>query len=143
MPLTAFDHVNVRTANLAAMIGRYGEILGLFPGPRPPFRADGAWLYLGDRPYVHLVDIPGQRAAVEDNTLEHFAFRATGLQEFLARLDDAAIPYSVDAVPEFPIVQVNFRDPDGNHIHVDFDTAEAPARNGSPRKPDRANPDKR
>ncbi|KHQ53302.1 VOC family protein [Mameliella alba] len=126
MPLTAFDHVNVRTANLDAMIRWYGEVLDLHPGPRPPFTVGGAWLYLGDRPYVHLVDIPGQREAVRDNTLEHFAFRATGMAGFLARLDEWSVPYSLDEVPEFPIVQVNFRDPDGNHIHVDFDKAELP-----------------
>lgn len=127
MPLTAFDHVNVRTGQLDAMIRWYGEIMELHPGPRPPFAVGGAWLYLGDQPYVHLVDIPGQAAAIQDNTLEHFAFRATGMAEFLARLDGARIPYSIDEVPEFPIVQVNFRDPDGNHIHVDFEKAERPA----------------
>ncbi|WP_421905496.1 VOC family protein [Mameliella sp.] len=127
MPLTAFDHVNIRTANLEAMIRWYGEILGLHPGPRPPFRFDGAWLYLGDRAHVHLVEVPGQPGAAEKPTLEHFAFRATGMAEFLARLDERSIPYSIDEVPEFPIVQANFRDPDGNHIHVDFDKAELPS----------------
>ena len=29
-----------------------------------------------------------------------------------------------DEVPEFPVVQVNLRHPDGNHIHIDFDIAE-------------------
>ncbi|WP_300443038.1 VOC family protein [uncultured Mameliella sp.] len=127
MPLTAFDHVNLRTANLDGMIRWYGEVLGLNPGPRPPFNVGGAWLYLGDRPYVHLVDIPGQPAAIPNAALEHFAFRANGMAGFLGRLDDRKIPYSIDEVPEFPIVQVNFRDPDGNHIHVDFDKAELPS----------------
>lgn len=34
MPLTAFDHVNIRTARLGIMIDWYGDILGLTPcGP--------------------------------------------------------------------------------------------------------------
>ncbi len=32
--------------------------------------------------------------------------------------------YTIDPVPGFPVVQVNLRDPDGNHIHIDFDQAE-------------------
>lgn len=126
MPLVAFDHVNLRTARLEEMTAWYGEVLGLTPGPRPPFGVGGAWLYLGDQPYVHLVDIPDQNETVFDNTLEHFAFRAKGMAEFLAVLDARGIAHSIDPVPEFPIVQVNFRDPDGNHIHVDFDKAEMP-----------------
>ncbi|WP_425100270.1 VOC family protein [Tropicibacter sp. S64] len=120
MPLTAFDHVNVRTANLDAMTAWYGRILGLHPGPRPPFNVGGAWLYLGDQPYVHLVEVASPPEAAGNTTLEHFAFRARDMPAFIALLKDNGIVHSIDEVPEFPIVQVNFHDPDGNHIHVDF-----------------------
>ncbi|MFZ7091529.1 VOC family protein [Primorskyibacter sp. 2E233] len=120
MPLVAFDHVNVRTNNLSTMIDWYGEILGLVPGPRPPFRIGGAWLYLGDQPYVHLVEVNTDTQAGGNCTLEHFAFSAKDMPAFITQLHEAGIEHSIDPVPEFPIVQVNFRDPDGNHIHVDF-----------------------
>lgn len=122
--LTAFDHVNIRTANLETMVAFYGEILGLHPGRRPDFDFPGAWLYLGDRAYVHLVGVNTAPEAAGNVTLEHFAFRARGLPEFRERLHERGIAHTVDPVPGFPIVQVNFRDPDGNHIHVDFDAAE-------------------
>jgi catechol 2,3-dioxygenase-like lactoylglutathione lyase family enzyme len=122
---TAFDHVNIRTANLDAMVAFYGTVLGLRPGRRPDFGFPGAWLYLGEQAYVHLVGVTATPAAGGNVTLEHFAFRATGLAEFRERLDAMGIDHSVDAVPGFPILQVNFHDPDGNHIHVDFDAAEA------------------
>lgn len=120
--LTAFDHVNIRTANLEAMIAWYGEILGLQPGPRPPFDFPGAWLYLGDSAVVHLVGKDRAPAPGDDLALEHFAFRARDLAGFVARLDAKSIAHSVDPVPGLPLVQVNLHDPDGNHIHVDFDT---------------------
>ncbi|MDA7428094.1 VOC family protein [Primorskyibacter aestuariivivens] len=124
MPLTAFDHVNIRTSKLDEMVAFYGEILGLHPGWRPNFRVGGAWLYLGDQPYIHLVDIDYQPATTPNLTLEHFSFRATGMKDFTNSLDARDIPYSVDPVPGITIVQVNFHDPDGNHIHVDFDLAD-------------------
>lgn len=126
MQLTAFDHVNVRTANLDAMVAFYGDILGLHPGKRPPFNIGGAWLYLGDQAYIHLVVADTPPSDETDVKLEHFAFRATGLADFRAKLDAAGVAHSVDPVPEFPIVQINFRDPDGNHIHVDFNTDKEP-----------------
>jgi len=126
MQLAAFDHVNVRTANLDAMIAWYGDILGLTPGRRPDFNFPGAWLYLGDHPYIHLVGVSQAPEAAGNVTLEHFAFRASGMKEFLSRLDARGIAHTVDFVPGFPVVQVNLHDPDGNHIHVDFDKAELP-----------------
>ena len=127
MPLVAFDHVNIRTGNLDAMVAFYGEVLGLRPGPRPDFGFPGAWLYLGDQALVHLVAVDGQTgrpATGPGPALEHFAFRAEGADGFRRTLQARGIAHSVDPVPGGEVVQINFRDPDGNHIHVDFDAAE-------------------
>ena len=121
MPVTAFDHVNLRTANLDAMLAWYGDVLGLYPGPRPDFAFPGAWLYLGDQALIHLVGVDAATAPPENVSLEHFALRATGLQDFLDKLDRLKIEARVGQLPGLPIVQVNIHDPDGNHIHVDFD----------------------
>lgn len=125
--LIALDHVNIRTANLDAMRDWYTDILGLTPGPRPDFAFPGVWLYLGDRAVVHLVGRDTPPRAGGDITLEHFAFRARDMAGFRARLDTEGIVHSVDPVPGIALTQINLRDPDGNHIHVDFDTGtEAP-----------------
>ncbi|MCR9139823.1 MAG: nascent polypeptide-associated complex subunit family protein [Alphaproteobacteria bacterium] len=34
------------------------------------------------------------------------------------------IDFGMNTVPDFPIVQVNIFDPDGNHIHIDFPAGE-------------------
>lgn len=124
MPLISFDHVNVRTAQLDRMIAFYGDVLGLQSGPRPDFAFPGAWMYLGDRALVHLVGVTTTEPPGPTLTLEHFAFRAKDMDAFRQTLGAHGVSYSVDEVPGFPIVQINFRDPDGNHIHVDFDAAE-------------------
>jgi len=122
--LKAFDHVNIRTRNLDQMIAWYGDILGMAPGKRPNFPFPGAWLYLGDQAVVHLVGVEADVVAGGPVTLEHFAFQAEGMAAFQEKLAARGITHSVDPVPGFPIVQVNLHDPDGNHIHVDFNTAE-------------------
>ncbi len=124
MPVTAFDHINVRTAQLDEMIEFYGDVLGLHSGKRPDFPFPGAWLYLGAQAIIHLVGAEPPLRAGENLTLEHAAFRATNLAEFRAKLTARGVDHRLAVVPGLPIVQVNFFDPDGNHIHVDFDTAE-------------------
>lgn len=121
--LTAFDHVNLRTARLDEMVSWYDRVLGLKAGPRPPFGFPGAWLYLGDHAVIHLV---GQETppAGDDPLIEHFAFAATGLSRFTGHLDALGVPYERALVPGGGPLQINFHDPDGNHIHVDFDVAE-------------------
>lgn len=124
MQLGRLEHVNIRTSHLDAMVDWYIRILGMTNGWRPSFGFPGAWLYAGDHPVVHMVGTPQNPKGIEPR-IEHFAFSAQGLAEFRVRLDDARIAYSVDPVPDLPYIQVNLRDPDGNHIHVDFASSEA------------------
>ncbi len=119
MPLERLDHVNIRTANLEAMTTFYSQVVGLELGERPPFSFSGAWLYLKDQAVLHLVETQAQPAGTEPR-IEHFAFRATGLAQFLARLDAASVEYRRSTVPATGLQQVHFEDPDGNHIEVGF-----------------------
>ena len=121
MQLGSLDHVNVRTSRLDQMVEWYVKMLGMRVGDRPPFPFPGAWLYVGDQPYVHLIGIEEEPGSDPDDLkLEHFAFAATGLDGFLERLDAAGERYDKRVVPGFGITQVNVWDPDGNHIHIDF-----------------------
>lgn len=126
MTINRLDHVNVRTAQLAEMKDWYERVLEMRAGPRPGFSFGGAWMYAGDHPVVHLVEVdkaPGADNA--DLRLEHFALQASDLPGFLARLKDLDERHHTRTLDDFGIVQVNVYDPDGNHIHVDFPAAEA------------------
>ena len=123
--LLALDHVNLRTANVEAMCTFYVQVLGLRVGPRPAFSFGGAWLYCGDSPVVHLVEVDRPRQPSDDIRLEHFAFRARGLAELLERLGAHGVASTLAFIRDFRICQVNVRDPDGTRLHIDFDMAEA------------------
>ena len=128
MKLGALDHVNVRTRNLDKMIAWYSRVLGMREGKRPSFSFPGAWMYIGDRPVVHLVGVDRALPAHQDDLrLEHFALSADGFGDFLAKLKAEHVDCKVAKVPDFPIVQVNIWDPDGNHIHIDFHEDETAA----------------
>lgn len=123
MPLKQFDHVNIITANLEAMVEWYDRVLGMSSGPRPAFSFPGAWLYIGDQAVVHLVGSE-QEPETKDPKIEHFAFSAEGLETFRLKLAEQGIEAREAEVPGFGILQLNIHDPDGNHIHIDFDIAQ-------------------
>ena len=123
------DHVNIRTGRLSEMTAFYRDIVGLESGPRPPFTIGGAWLYCGERAAVHLVEV-AETPAGQAPRIEHFAFRAAGLAEFLARLRANAVAYDVSIVPQSGIRQVNIRDPEDNHIEIQFSADEDPGPEG-------------
>lgn len=125
MPIGKLDHVNLRTQRLPEMIDWYGRVLGMQPGARPDFPFPGAWLYADGHPAVHLNGVDAVAPQSNDLTLEHFALSATGLGEFIARLQGLGERFAVAFVPGMPVVQINVWDPDGNHIHIDFAAAEA------------------
>ncbi len=127
MQLDRLDHVNLRTAKLDAMVDWYCTILGMENGARPPFPFPGAWLYAGEHAVVHLIGVDAPPPDAGDLKIEHFALTATGLSEFMARLDSADIAYQAVRVPGFNILQINLHDVDGNHIHIDFTPQEADA----------------
>lgn len=124
--IECLDHINIRTGNLTAMVAWYRDVLGMEEGARPDFSFDGAWMYAGGQAVVHLVAVDKTPEDGPELRLEHGAFRARGFRTFIDRLDETGNRYRVRKLPGMPIVQVNVWDPDGNHLHVDFDSAEAP-----------------
>jgi catechol 2,3-dioxygenase-like lactoylglutathione lyase family enzyme len=103
----------------------YCEALGLAVGPRPDFSFAGAWLYCGPLPVIHLVLVDAPAPRNTDLALEHFAFRANDLSVLLSRLNRLEVAHRIGFVRDFGLCQVHVRDPDGNHVHIDFDLAEA------------------
>lgn len=126
MQIGNLDHVNIRTTQLDTMIDWYIDILGMRNGDRPDFPFPGAWMYAGKAAVVHLVGIEGEpvTGSEVDLKLEHFAFSATGLHKFEAKLCKKNIQYRRVEIPSINLVQINLWDPDGNHIHVDFSAHE-------------------
>jgi catechol 2,3-dioxygenase-like lactoylglutathione lyase family enzyme len=125
MPIGRLDHVNLRTHRLEEMVAWYERVLDMPSGPRPDFPFPGAWLYADGLPTVHLNGCDHVGPQSGDLALEHFAFKASDLKSFVARLKRLGERFEVAFVPGAPVLQINVWDPDGNHIHIDFAAAEA------------------
>lgn len=120
MAVLRLDHVNLRTANLAAMIEFYCTVLGLRVGPRPAFPFAGAWLYCADQAVVHLVEVATAPQPSGTLRLEHFAFSAEGFDEFVGTLTAANVQHRISKLVGTETRMVDVQDPDGNRMHIDF-----------------------
>lgn len=116
------NHLNIMTHDMDRMAKFYGEVLGFKVGWRPDFPSKGAWMYLGDKPLIHLVEIEQERRSIEPR-VSHFAFTGTGILEFADNLKRLDIPFATRSVPNSELVQVVLLDPDGNVFEILFDNA--------------------
>ena len=128
MGIQAMDHFTVLAADLDQTLDFYVNLLGFRAGPRPAFGFPGAWLYVGDRPILHVVagrTMPEPRRGV----LDHMAFSATGLTDTLYKLDARGVAYDLRRLPAggpgAGIWQLFFDDPNGGRVELDFAAEEA------------------
>ncbi|TDR31415.1 diguanylate cyclase [Hydromonas duriensis] len=124
MCIIKFSHYNLRAhrALLEQLKDFYIDVVGLYEGERPPFKAFGYWLYAADQDVLHLTEaaIDESRPAHAQNTFDHIAFRATHRGEFETRLQQHFIFYTIENVPNSKHVQLFFKDPAGNGLEINF-----------------------
>lgn len=130
MKIGMLHHVTIRAEieSMPALEQFYRETLGFEPGPRPPFRFPGLWLYHQGHPVVHVArprdDEPAPRVGA--GVIDHVAFAAEGAAEMRARLVARGVPFDEQNVGNAGY-QIFLRDPIGTKIELNFANAEAPA----------------
>lgn len=123
-------------SQLASVQTFYQQVIGLEPGPRPPFDFPGAWLYAGKEPIVHLAAVlqgaatavsAASRSALPGGSLatgpiDHIALGAQGsVEDSRQKLSRLGIPFTEAPVPDFPLYQIFLNDPLGVKIELNFE----------------------
>lgn len=118
--IRALDHINIRTAGLAATKAMFIDVLGLTDGWRPPFPFPGAWLYAGEKDVVHLVQVDQPAASSEGSALDHFAFEISDYDEALRRVEASGLKFRAIATPGTSVRQIFVRDLNGVTIELNW-----------------------
>jgi catechol 2,3-dioxygenase-like lactoylglutathione lyase family enzyme len=121
VPVTGFQHVNTRSADVERTCDFYVRVLGFRVGDRPPFASRGYWLYLGAQPVLHLVQRPvGELHHDGGGNVDHVGFHAIDLEATRAALASEGLPFRETIVPRDNSVQIFVRDPDGIQVELNF-----------------------
>jgi catechol 2,3-dioxygenase-like lactoylglutathione lyase family enzyme len=128
MPVSGFQHVNTRSADVERTKEFYVHVLGFRAGDRPPFASRGYWLYLGEHPVLHLVQRPPEETHHDGGgNVDHIAFHAVDLEDTRAALRAAGLAFREAVVPRDNTIQIFVRDPDGITVELNFARDEAAA----------------
>ena len=122
MPIQKMDHFTILTKDWKATAKFYEDILGFKAGERPNFAFPGCWLHNDGKPILHVIERP--EIPKETGLLDHMAFSATGLADYIGKLKARDIKYDLRRVPEggyaAGVWQVFFLDPNGAKVELDF-----------------------
>ena len=114
----SLDHVNIRTADLAATRAFFTDVLGLEEGARPPFPFPGAWLYADGKDVVHLIEIAAPLGPSAASSLDHFAFAISDYDDARRRVVETGLRFYELGVPGGAVRQIFVTDLNGVSIEL-------------------------
>lgn len=118
MKVCGIDHVNIATSDLAATVAFYVEVLGLLDGYRPPFAVAGHWLYVGDRPLVHIQRVAEPVRPSIGSALNHVALRVADLGAAIDGLKAHGVSHRISCSADGAPHQVFLQDPNGTYLEL-------------------------
>ncbi len=116
--ITGLHHVSVLVRDTERALAFYHGVLGLPVVERPALAFPGAWLDIGRRQQIHLLELAGAGAADRSKhggRDAHVALYVDDLDAVVALLDSAAIPFTLSRSGRRALF---CRDPDGNAIEL-------------------------
>lgn len=124
MPVTEINHINLRTPyeTMLKLKDFYCDVVGLKVGPRTGFTSRGFWLYIGDNDVLHLAEYRGEDAPLTHalTSFDHVSFTCTDDVAMEAHLRAHNIPYTIRLLPDLQVKLINFKDPVGNGVELNF-----------------------
>ena len=120
--ITGLDHINIDTSKPDETVAFYEDVLGLEnrPQDRPDFGFPGAWLFLGERPVVHLNFIDEDDRFWQRSAFNHIAFEGSDFVGMCALLSDRGLKYRTSERPEISLSQIFVDDPNGVRVEVNI-----------------------
>jgi catechol 2,3-dioxygenase-like lactoylglutathione lyase family enzyme len=124
MPVTGINHINIEvtTEQLPAVKAFYEDLLGLKSGFRAKSKRDGAWLYAGNAPLIHLSVTEDFMNEADKIHFNHVAFACTDLAQIKRDLDIQQVKYTLEqrSLADKEVTQIFFYDPVGIKIELNF-----------------------
>ncbi|CAG7855820.1 hypothetical protein MCAMS1_00089 [biofilm metagenome] len=123
MPITGINHINIEvsTEQLPKVRTFYEDVLGLKIGFRAKSKRDGAWLYAGNQPVIHL-SVNDEPLTADKTCFNHVAFACSGVAQCKRDLDIQGVEYMLEqrSLADKEMTQIFLYDPVGIKIELNF-----------------------
>jgi catechol 2,3-dioxygenase-like lactoylglutathione lyase family enzyme len=123
MAIEGINHINIELSaeQLPTVKDFYQDVLGLKPGFRALSKRDGAWLYAGNQPVIHL-SVSEAPLTADKTNFNHVAFACSGLVGVVRDLQISGIEYSLEqrSLADKEMTQIFLYDPLGIKIELNF-----------------------
>ncbi len=124
-------HTAIKTADLAATVRFYTEVLGMVVADRPPVGFPGAWLkpaQAGADAIIHLyagdaAREPDGSVQTGSSAIDHVSVVCQGYSDFKAQFEEFGLDYRENLVPATPFWQLFIYDPNGVQLELTFHSA--------------------
>jgi catechol 2,3-dioxygenase-like lactoylglutathione lyase family enzyme len=113
------DHVNIHVADGPRMVRFLEQVLEAREGFRPPFDFPGHWVYLDDRPVIHL-SVVERPADFPQGMINHVAFGVYDFEQARARVEASGYPWKLAGIPGTPIGQIFVTGPEGLLVEIQY-----------------------
>ncbi len=123
--IATLDHVNISTNDVDACRRFYVDGLGFEEGFRPALAVPGLWLYVGNSPVIHIVQVD-KPLPKNSGTIDHIAFRGRDFENFTARLDAHGIQWDDREIPGIDLHQLVCFDPHEIKVEINFEGRDRP-----------------
>lgn len=131
MTVETIDHVNIRTADVAATCQFFATLLDMEIRNSPGMadRTMGAWICDREgRAVIHVgstaILYPGEEVAVlspeGSGRIHHVALRCRGFDAMVQKLDGLAMPYRTNRVEEVGLRQIFLTETNGILLELNF-----------------------
>lgn len=130
MHVSGIDHVNILTAHLDRTVQFYEHLMGLTRTENSAVGAGvkGAWMRDSHgNAIVHLVwkDPAAERYEGYDpggstNAVHHVAFKCSGFEDTIGRLEQMGLTYRVNDLPHQGLRQIFVTDPNAVNLELNF-----------------------
>jgi catechol 2,3-dioxygenase-like lactoylglutathione lyase family enzyme len=139
MPVSHIEHYLIAADDMDSTRDWYCSVLGMEEGWHPDFGFPVYWLYLDGRDVVHIgqsakhasqsqkayLGRTSQDSGAGTGAIDHIAFRATGLDDTMARLRGRGVQFNERRANGQALYQLFMYDPNGIKVELNFDAAEA------------------
>jgi len=115
--MPGLDHVNLTVVDGPRMVRFLEQVLDAREGFRPPFGFPGHWVYLDDKPVIHL-NVVERAGDFPEGIVNHIAFGVYEFEEAKSRVEASGYPWKLAGIPGTPIGQIFVTGPEGLVVEI-------------------------